>query len=41
MIQDLRTSFLDGSLKEGEVSRPADILNTICVPFIARHYHKW
>lgn len=41
MIEGLHTSLLDGSLKEAEVSRPADILNTICLPFIARHYHKW
>lgn len=41
MIQGLGTSLLDRSLKDSEVSKPADILKTICLPFIARHYHKW
>lgn len=41
MIQGLRTSLLDRSLKDSEVSKPADILKTICLSSIARHYHKW
>lgn len=37
----LTTSLLDRSLKDSEVSKPADILKTICLPSIARYYHKW